>query len=68
MKTRVAAEVKSRSGTKWGEAEYSAAGYGRLHLRVAQSTLDALSRLAKRTGESRAAVLDRLILVAEKKK
>lgn len=41
-----AAPKTRRSGTVWTDADYAAHGYGMLRVRIPQSELDALRRLA----------------------
>ncbi len=49
--------TRSRSGTRWSEEDYTAAGKGRLVLRVQQTDLDKLDQIAKATKRSRSAVV-----------
>lgn len=52
---------KSRSGTVWTDADYEAAGYGRLTLRLREETLAALEALAARWECTRTAAVERLV-------
>jgi len=58
---------QSRSGTQWTDADYAAAGYGRLSLRLDQRTLTRISKLAEKLGVSRAEVIRRMAWGATKK-
>lgn len=45
------------SGTKWTDADYAARGYGRLSLRLPESTIHAMREQAEKAGTSVAAML-----------
>lgn len=58
---------KSTSGTQWSEAEYRAAGYSRLTLRLSSEVKDDLRELADMSGWSIAELVTHLA-AAEKKR
>jgi hypothetical protein len=51
------AKLKSRSGTTWTDADYAAAGYGRIGLRLPNDELELLDVLARFTGANRSQVI-----------
>lgn len=58
------------TGAVWGDAEYDAAGYGRITLRLPKPDLKAIETLAKRRGLSRAKAVAAAVeeaLAADKK-
>jgi len=52
---------KSRSGTKWTEAQYRAAGYHQIKVRLPLDTIEILISAAESAGVSRSEYLDGLI-------
>ena len=53
----MAAKKKSRSGTKWSEEDYEAAGKARVNLRIPQEAYDKLQAEAERRGTSFAGLI-----------
>jgi predicted HicB family RNase H-like nuclease len=51
---------KSRSGTKWSEADYAAAGWSRVNVRVPSSVADILRAEAERRGVSISALISEM--------
>lgn len=55
LSSNMAAKKRTgHTGAVWGDAEYDAAGYGRITLRLPKPDLKAVETLAKRRGLSRA--------------
>lgn len=59
---------KGRSGTVWGDAQYTAKGYGRLTLRLPVHVLDLLAVLAHERGVTRSELVAELVERAAKTK
>ena len=58
---------KSRSGTKWTEADYQAAEMERMNLRLPIADATRLRRMAKLLGVSRVKVISEALIELEKR-